>query len=41
VDGTSTTIAVFVNENTVRAVPPTVTIGAASVGLKFKPAKAM
>ena len=41
VDGTSTTIAVFVNENTAREVPPTVTVGATLVGLKFVPASEM
>src|SRR5580698_9352413 len=41
VDGTSTTIAVFVNEYTVRGVPPTVTVGATPEGLKFEPASEM
>jgi hypothetical protein len=38
-DGTSTTIAVFVNEYTVREVPPTVTVGATPVGLKWEPTR--
>jgi hypothetical protein len=37
VDGTSTTIVVFVNEFTVLDVPPTVTVGATPFGLKFEP----
>jgi hypothetical protein len=41
VDGTSTMISAFVNEYTVREVPPTVTVGATLVGLKFEPARAM
>jgi hypothetical protein len=40
-DGTSTTSAVFVNEYTVRDVPPTVTVGATLAGLKFEPAREM
>jgi hypothetical protein len=39
--GTSTTINSFVNEYTVRELPPTVAVGAAPVGLKFKPTSAM
>jgi hypothetical protein len=34
-------MAVFVNENTVYAVPAKVTVGAMPVGLKFVPASAM
>jgi hypothetical protein len=41
VDGTSITIAVLVNEYTVRAVPPTVAVGATPEGLKFEPASEM
>jgi hypothetical protein len=41
VDGTSNAIAVFVNEYTVREVPPTVTVGATPVGLKFEPTREM
>jgi hypothetical protein len=39
VEGTSTTIDVFVNEYTVRDVPPTVTVGATPFVLKFEPAR--
>lgn len=41
VDGTSTTIDMFVNEYTVRDVPPTITVGATPVGLKFEPTREM
>jgi hypothetical protein len=41
VNGTSTTTSVSVNEKTVLEIPPTVTVGAAPVGLKFAPATAI
>jgi hypothetical protein len=41
VAGTSTTIDVFVNENTVREFTPSFTVGAAPVGLKFEPSREM
>lgn len=41
VDGTSTTIVVFVNELTVLDAPPTVTVGATPAGLKFEPERVM
>jgi hypothetical protein len=41
VDGTSTTIDMFVNEYTVRDVPPTITVGATPFGLKFEPTREM
>jgi hypothetical protein len=37
VGGTSTTTVAFVKENTVWETPPTVTVGATPVGLKFEP----
>jgi len=40
-DGTPTISVVFVNEYTVREVPPTATVGATPVGLKFEPAREM
>jgi hypothetical protein len=39
--GTSISIVVFVKEYTEREVPPTVTVGATPVGLKFEPASEM
>jgi hypothetical protein len=39
--GTCTTIVVFVKEPTVLDVPPTVTVGATPLGLKFEPDRVM
>jgi hypothetical protein len=39
--GTATTTSVFVNEDTLREVAPTVTVGATPDGLKFEPVRVM